>query len=286
MNLSALHLNSTGWLELYRRVLDALNSHDDAESAVITAAMLREAAEIERPGLPVFRVPYLFSYFLKYAEANHQWVPDSNQTKITLQNAFEQADPGQLIERVFDEALAQAFRPIEPIKIMGFDQPAEPAQPPPAYYRVRPVSAYDTLRERFGWDSETKVKVENALQATQTKPSEALFDWLDGAFKRYFSGLAKTENEHISSKDGIEKFLDKFVLSGEVWRSEHVNEPPKHNIDESVNACHVYIPIHACTRFVETAYDPSIQFDIDRHMRTSFTNRLKAVDWTYHLQTD
>jgi hypothetical protein len=270
-------------LKLYSRVFDTLKTAGllaaiHVENPIITVSMLRQAAHIEMPGLLEHRVPYLYSYFLRYAEANGQHAPDTGKTKITLQNALEKAKPWQKIESVFDRALAQ----IEPPAIAAADLPSAPTWLPPAY-RVHPIDAYEAMRIKFGWDSDAKIKIENALRATQTKPPASLFDWMDGAFKRYFVALSKTETESINSEDGIEKFLDKFILSSQCSQPQR---RPENDKIEAVNVCHAHVPLHTCTRFVETVYDPSIQFDADLHMRTSFTNRLKAVDWTYHLQMD
>jgi hypothetical protein len=257
---------------------------EQSDVAIITVSMLRAVANEERLGLPELRVQWLLNYYMHYA--HNRGAPFQKNPKLALQNAFDKARPEQQIEHVFDQALTPDFDEIEvqPSDIT-FSVPKEPVWLPPAH-RVQPVSAYESLRKRFGWDSEAKIKIENALQASQIKPSEAFLDWLDGAFKRYFSDLSKVEKEQISGPEGMERFLDKFAMSGEMWRNEDVDEPLKRNVEEAVDVSTAHVPIHACTRFVEFVYDPSTQFDSDLHMRTSFTNRLKAVDWAYHLQID
>jgi hypothetical protein len=266
----------------------------------ITVTMLRAVANEERPGLPELQVQWLFNYYIYYGEAKRAWF--QKQPKLALKNAFAQAEPYWHIEDVFDVALGLAAAqgcpkldaevPAEVCATVHRAKPAFSAPIPipakllPPFCKIQPVDAYEAMRTKFGWDSEAKIKIENALQASQTKPSEHFIDWLEGAIKRYFEEFNKIEAEPYDGLDAVETFLDKFFRSSEVWSSEHGDETPKTNINESVNVVCAHVPIHTCTRFVETPYDPSIQFDIDLHMRTSFTNRLKAVDWTYHLQLD
>jgi hypothetical protein len=221
----------------------------------------------------------IFRYYLEYARGKGVPRKMARGTEGALQHAFERADPTEQIEYVFDRVLVKVWNPVKTINLEK-----EGKLPPQVQLDPNsPVDAYEALCLAQGWEPLEKVRALEVIQATEIKPSEGFIEWLEGAIARYFVEFARSQANGVPDYEN--SFYDKFLTGDEIGQCGSPVEN-KRSLNEPVEICRAHVPIQACSQFTEVAYVPSTRLDTDLHMHTSFTNRLRGVDWNYYLQAD
>lgn len=108
-----------------------------------------------------------------------------------------------------------------------------------------------------------------------TIPGKCFYDWLRDVLDRYDAALKISKGRDplagVAAVGGGPRELftpsreERFGLADPV---DYFNVPKFHG------------------RFVCESYEPSISSDCVYFQNTSFTNRMRSVDWNYHLQTN
>ncbi len=185
----------------------------------------------------------IWKWYKEYARNKGVFWDGIKASTYPLYDALQAADPNEKVEDVFDRVIHD-FMPDKGL--------------------------YAAVTKKMGWASAEEIGAENRFKAKAICPGPEFFDWLHSAFERYEVDYAQAE------KTGkLEDFYDKFTSGTDV-----IADPQK---TAMFGEAQIVASPDVDLKYLEHTHEPTQTRDTRYHLNSSFTNRLKCVDWKYYL---